>query len=35
MNERMIKIANGMAAVELASTRPGIELSRPIRSYAV
>ena len=33
MNDRMIKIANGMAAVALAMIRPGMEFSRPMLSY--
>jgi hypothetical protein len=34
MNARMMRIANGMPAVESARIRPGIELSSPTSLYA-
>ena len=35
MNERRIRMPNGIALAALATMRPGTELSRPSRSYSV
>ena len=35
MNERRIRMPNGIALAALATIRPGTELSRPSRSYSV